>query len=91
MPNQHTRRTPKRPKSKGTARLGELLGELVEAQETIKMQADQLSNARMGARELESLSSQLDDVHEILARKNTIIRLLAMGDCTARELGLSDR
>lgn len=40
--------------------------------------------------EVESLSTRLDAMHEILDRKNAIIRLLAMGDCTASELGLSD-
>ena len=41
--------------------------------------------------EVESLSSRLDAMHEILDRKNEIIRLLCMGDCTASELRLSDK
>ena len=40
--------------------------------------------------EVESLSIRLDEMHEIVARKNLIIQLLAMGDCTASEFGLSD-
>jgi len=40
--------------------------------------------------EVESLSTRLDQMHEIVARKNTIIRLLVLGDCTASEFGLSD-
>ena len=46
-----------------------------------------LADARQ---EIEELSSRLDAMHEILARKNKILRLLAMGDCTAEELRLSD-
>lgn len=40
--------------------------------------------------ERDELSSRLDEMHEIIARKNAIIRLMALGDCTAAELGLSD-
>jgi hypothetical protein len=40
--------------------------------------------------ERDALSTRLDELHEILNRKNAIIRMLAMGDCTAEELGLSD-
>jgi hypothetical protein len=67
MPNQHTRRTPKRPKSNATARIDRLRSEV------------------------ESLSSRLDEMHEIIARKNTVIRLMALGDCSSSEFGLSDR
>jgi hypothetical protein len=40
--------------------------------------------------EIESLSIRLDEMHEIVTRKNAIIRLLVLGDCTASEFGLSD-
>jgi len=36
--------------------------------------------------ELDAAEKRLEEFHEILDRKNTIIRLLAMGDCTAAEL-----
>ncbi len=41
--------------------------------------------------ELTALQKRLEDFHEILARKNAIIRALALGDLTEAEAaGLSD-
>ncbi len=40
--------------------------------------------------ELAEVHQRLEEFHEILDRKNAIIRLMALGDCTAQEVRLSD-
>ena len=53
----------------------------------IEIIAGKLAEWREGAPEA---GDRLEELHELLDRKNRIIRLLAMGDLTAEELKLSD-